>query len=55
MADPTQSRIEVLSKDFKRDDNGAVLCTDRVRIKVPVLFILQLLLILLILIILLYY
>lgn len=36
MANPTQPGIEVLSKEFKRDDNDTVLCTDRVEIKVRV-------------------
>lgn len=36
MANPTQPGIEVLSKEFKRDDNDTVLCTDRVEVKVRV-------------------
>lgn len=36
MANPTQPGIEVLSKEFKRDDNDTVLCTDRVELKVRV-------------------
>jgi len=34
MANPTQPGLEVLSKEFKRDDNDAVLCTDKVEIEV---------------------
>lgn len=34
MANPTQPGIEVVSKEFKRDDNDTVLCTDRVEVKV---------------------
>ena len=34
MANPTQPGIEVLNKEFKRDDNDTVLCTDRIEVKV---------------------
>lgn len=34
MANPTQPGIKVISKDFKRDDNDMVLCTDRVEVEV---------------------
>lgn len=34
MANPTQPGIKVINKDFKRDDNNTVLCTDRVEVEV---------------------
>lgn len=34
MANPNYPGVEVLTKDFKRDDNDNVLCNDRVRVKV---------------------
>eukprot|EP00903_Cladosiphon_okamuranus_P013178 g12291.t1 len=33
MANPTQPGVEVISKEFKRDDNDTVLCADRVEVK----------------------
>lgn len=34
MANPTQPGIEVIKKEFKRDGNDNILCTDRVEVKV---------------------
>lgn len=34
MANPTQAGIEVINKEFKRDENDNVLCTDKVEVKV---------------------